>query len=334
MQRIKSLLIASFLVCFCFTGQSNAQVALKKIGQSTMNFLKVGVSPTAAGMGNAFTTIGGGAVSMFYNPSGLADHSGYSVFLSNTQWIADISYNAGALSRSFGSIGVFGISFLMVDYGDIQGTRLLSKADPKGYEEIEIGSVGAYAFGVGYARQVSHQFSMGGQVQFVGQNLGETELATGKTENAVFKTVLNFGMKFFPGYKSFRFAMAIRNFSSSAEYEEVSAPLPLIFTVGVGIDILDIIAPGHSANNSFLASAEFLHPNNFTERVNIGGEYKFAGLIAVRGGYQFNHDLAGLSLGFGITSPSIAGAKVELNYSYSDHDVFNGVNRFSLDFKF
>jgi hypothetical protein len=216
-----------------------------------------------------------------------------------------------------------------VDYGDIKGARLLSQADPQGYEELGNIDVSAYAIGVAYARQITNKFSIGGQIQVVSQHLGETELQTGMVQNRVTKPTLNFGVKFYPGFKSFRFGMAIRNFSTGATYEEISAQLPLIFKFGAGMDMLDLFAPGHSSKTSFLVSTEFLHPNNFTERVNIGGEFRLAGLLAIRSGYEFNRDLAGLNAGFGIT-PEIGGNQFELNYSYSAIDVFDGVNRFSL----
>ena len=91
---------------------------------------------------------------------------------------------------------------------------------------------GAYAFGLAYARQISNLFSIGGMVQYVGQNLGETELATSTVENSMKKVTANFGVKYLTDFKKFRFAMSIRNFSTAAKYEEVNAQLPLVFMIG------------------------------------------------------------------------------------------------------
>ncbi|HKJ70087.1 MAG TPA: PorV/PorQ family protein [bacterium] len=321
-----TLIMALAVVCSWNTGK--AQVGLEKVGQSTMNFLKVGVSPTAASLGNAFTTIGTGAESVFYNPSGIAQVSNISAFLSNTMWIADINYTAAAVAKRFGTIGSFGLNVLSVDYGDITQTQLLSAADPQGYREVGPMDIGAFGVGLSYARQISNQFSMGGQIQYVGQTLGTTGFDTGEQKNQMRKLTLNFGMKFNTGYKGFQFAMAVRNFSSAAQYEEVSAQLPLVFMSGVAIDLLDVMMPGHSENTSLMVASEFLHPNNFTERVNFGAEYQL-GIISVRGGYEHNRDLGGLSAGFGLT-PEIGNAIFGINYSYSAMAVFDGVNRFSL----
>jgi len=320
------IFILVLLITISNTGK--AQVGLEKVGQSTMNFLKVGVSPTAAALGNAYTTLGSGAESMFYNPSGIAQVSNMSGFLSSTMWIADIRYTAAGVAKRFGNIGSFGVSVLNVDYGDMTQTQLLSAADPQGYRTVGPMDIGAYGIGLSYARQISNQFSMGGQVQYVGQTLGTTEFDTGEQKNQMRKLTLNFGMKFDTGYKGFQFAMAIRNFSSAAQYEEVSAQLPLVFMSGVAIDLLDVVVPGHSENTSLMIASEFLHPNNFTERMNFGAEYQL-GIISVRGGYEYNRDLGGFSAGFGL-APEIGNGTFGINYSYSAMEVFDGVNRFSL----
>ncbi|NTV11197.1 MAG: hypothetical protein HGA47_10540 [Zoogloea sp.] len=55
--------------------------------------------------------------------AGLAFTAGTNVFLSQTQWIADINVNAGAASYEAGGWGIFSLSFATVDYGTINGTR-------------------------------------------------------------------------------------------------------------------------------------------------------------------------------------------------------------------
>jgi hypothetical protein len=309
-------------------------VGMKKVGQSTMNFLQVSVIPGASAMGEAYTAIGTGCESIFFNPAGLPEmDSRFAAVITNTQWVAKIKYMAGALAWNLDNIGTVGLSFVTVDYGDIIWTSLAeSPADVKGY--IEHGNiksnVGAYAFGVSYGRRITNMFSIGGNVRYVGQQLGESYLETGKKKNSESQVSFDMGVKFYPGLESFRFAMSIRNFGPNIKYEEITAQLPLTFAVGVAMDVMDLIVPAHSQDNSLLVSAEFIHPNNYTERVNVGLEYKFMKMFALRGGYQSNTDLAGFSCGIGITPPSIGGAKLEIGYSYSVLDIFDGINRFSL----
>jgi hypothetical protein len=318
------------ILILCLSEASVSQVNLKKLGQNTMGFLEVPVSPKAAAMGNAYTAVSNDAVSVFYNPAGLANiQSGFNAFISYTKWIADINYSAAAIAKSFGNMGTFALSALIVDYGEIQGARLLSQADPQGYELTENVDVSSFAFGLGYGKQISDKFSIGGLIQIAGQKLGNSELVQGTVDNNVSTWILNFGIKYYPITDSdFRFAMAIRNFSQNIKYEEVSAQLPMSFMFGVAWDVMELFSTGNR-NHAFLLSTEFLHPNDYTERINLGGEYNLAGLIAIRGGYEFNRDVASWSTGIGLT-PSVGNKKLEVNYSYSNFDVFDGVNRFSL----
>jgi hypothetical protein len=308
-------------------------VGMNKLGQSTMNFLQISVIPGASAMGEAYTAIGTGCESIFFNPAGLPEmDSRFAALVTNTQWVADINYMAGALAWNLSNIGTFGLSFVTVNYGDIIWTGLAeSPSDVKGYREYgTIGNVGAYAFGVSYGRRITNMFSIGGNVRYVGQQLGESYLETGRKKNSENQVSFDMGVKFYPGIESFRFAMSIRNFGPSIKYEEITAQLPLTFGVGVAMDMMDLIVPAHSQDNSLLVSAEFVHPNNYTERINVGLEYKFMKILALRGGYQSNTDLAGFSGGIGITPPSIGGAKLEIGYSYSVLDIFDGINRFSF----
>ena len=325
---------AVVLACvFGTAGEGRAQVNLKKVGQSTMNFLNVSVSPRAAALGNAYTVLSSDASAMFYNPSGLAGvSSGFNIFLSRTQWIADINYTAGVVARSFGNVGTFAVSALAVDYGDIPRTVLLAQNDPQGYRVEGDLNVGAFALGLGYARRISTQFQMGAEIQYAGQTLGESELEGGRTTNRARLLTGNFGIQFAPGWNDFRFGMSVRNFSSQVRYEEVGAVLPFIFVAGVGIDLLEVAMPGGGERSSFLLAAEFVHPNNNTERVNVGGELALLDrLVSLRAGYQFNRDLQGFGAGFGL-APDFGDLGVQIDYSYNAMDVFAGVHRFAFGF--
>ncbi len=311
------------------------QVGLNKLAQSTMNFQLVSISPKASAMGDAYYAVGTGAESIFYNPAGIAemDHT-FNVVVDYTQWIADINYIGGAAAWNLGNAGVVGVSLMSVNYGTIYGTSL----DPNpggalGYiDNGTLSNVNAYSFGISYAKAISTQFSIGGNVRIAGQNLGSNTFVDGTTvKNDASKLVFDAGVKYYTGYKNFRFGMAIRNFSSNIVREAIYEQLPLTFTVGAAIDLLDYINPMHSQDDSFTFAVDFLHSNNYSERFNIGAEYKFMGMVALRAGYQTNRDVASWSAGIGLNK-TIAGNNIEVNYSFSKMDVFKNVNRLSVGF--
>jgi len=89
------------------------------------------------------------------------------------------------------------------------------------------------------------------------------------------------------------------------------------------------MTPEHSAGTALTIAADYLHSNNYSERLNFGVEYLFMGSVAVRAGYQTNRDIASWSAGFGVVIP-LEDDRVQVNYSYSRFRYFDGVNRVSL----
>ena len=334
-QKIRFILITILV----FPSQNFSQVDLNKTAQSTMNFLLVGTSSRASALGEAFNAIGSGSESMFYNPSGLTDiNKNFDISLNYTSWIADIKYLSGGAAWNLGNYGVVGFNILTVDYGDIYGTSLLSPEEanlyPSGFKDNGIlNNVGAYSFGLAYAKAISEAFSVGGNVKLVGQNLGESNFGTSSQKNNALKLAVDAGVKYKTEFNGFTFGMSIRNFSTNIKREEIEEQLPLLFSLGAAINLMETVDKGLAENNSILLAVDFLHPNNYSERVNLGLEYQYLQMISVRFGYQTNRDLASWSGGLGFNT-SISDYDIGISYSYSKFDFFDSVSRISLNFIF
>ncbi|RPH29199.1 PorV/PorQ family protein, partial [bacterium] len=312
-------------VCL-FMPVAGAQVNLDKAGQSTMNFQLVSVSARASALGEAFYAVCNGAGALFFNPAGMAEMKNTrDLDLMYTGWIADISYAGGAFAWSLGDVGTIGLSALVVDYGTIHETRLLSASSQTqdvAYEDVgELPNVGAYSFGLSYARALSREFSIGGTVRYTGQNLGRSLLATGMKGNSASVLVFDVGVKYYTGFRSFRFGMAFRNFGTQVKREQIEEQLPLTFTLGAAMDMFDLVDPGHSQETSMTLGVDFLHSNNYSERVNMGVEYITMGMFALRGGYQTNRDIGSWSAGVGFFT-SVEDYDLRFDYSYSQMKYF------------
>jgi hypothetical protein len=316
-------------------GQNSANVKLT--GQSSMTFLQVGVSPKAAALGDAYTAMSQGVESVFFNPAGLTEmNTTYQAFVSSTQWFADIKYLAGAVAYNSGDYGAFALSFIVVDYGTIKGTSLVpSTSTDKNYTLTgDVKNVGAYSFGLTYVKAVSTKFAIGGTVKYVGQQLGQLTDANGNTsDNNANKWAFDMGVKYFPGIESLRLGMSIRNFSTFVQYQSFESPLPLAFSVGLGMNLMDLINKDISKDHALVLSSEFVHPNDYTDRVNTGLEYTFMNMVSIRGGYETNHDILSWSGGIGLGT-TLAGTRIDVDYSYSHTEYFDGVNRFALNVGF
>lgn len=340
----KFILIRFFISLLMVTMVTTAiaqddEISTDKRAQTGMKFLSVSLDARAAGMGDAVTASDQASpMGMFYNPATMANQQGnFSAALGKTQWIVDIDYDYAALSfrPGQGNYGVFGVQILSVNYGDIIET--VRSSNESGYEDIGTYSPNAMLFGLGYAKALTSQFSVGGNVKYVREDLGSSAVSfeSGsylREENATSTLAYDFGVLYRTGFRSLTFAMTARNFSDDETYQEESFELPLTFRIGVSMDLVDLTSMD-SELHSFVFSVDTERPRDFDEQIKVGGEYTFRNVLALRAGYISPTDEQGVSLGAGLRT-DLGNVGFQLDYSYSDFGIFDSVNRFSAQFSF
>ncbi|MBW6458471.1 MAG: PorV/PorQ family protein [FCB group bacterium] len=335
---MKNKKLALILVLIAGVGSLFAE-EYKKIAQTGFQFLSVRSDARANGMAGALNAVECGSAAIFYNPATMA-YMPKTVDLtaSYNMWIAGIKHNSfsGAYSLSNGRYGTVAFSVASVNYGEIEGTEFWG--NDQGYIETGLIYPTAMQAGVGYAIALSTKFSIGGQVRWAGQNLGKSNVMIedrqeGTTSVETRQHVANalafdFGTYFKTGWKSFVFGMSVRNFSGEVTYEEESFQLPLTFTMGVAMNLLDFLkepVQGHS----LLLSIDASHPRSYPEYIDVGLEYTMMDAFFVRLGYMGNRDERGLTFGAGV---EVAGIMVD--YSYTPFGIFNNSQCFTLRYAF
>lgn len=333
---MKRFFLFSVLVVLASSCLYSDGLAQKKLAQTGFQFLSVGTDARATGMGEAYTTVEGSSAALFYNPAGMA-RLGKFVDLSATQmdWIADIKYVAGSIGlRPFnGRYGMIGVSFMSIDYGDLEGT--IVSDNEQGF--LDTGKFGpsSYCIGLGYANDLTDRFAVGGQVKYAYQDLGSATIPLNNeppyvTEDKDYTQgvmAFDFGTLYKTGFKSLAFGMSVRNFSREVKYEREGFQLPLTFKVGFSMDVLDMV-PGIGKDHDLLLSLDAAHPRDFPEYLNIGAEYKLRKLLALRAGYVTAQDDYGFTAGFGVDT----NAGIIIDYSYMPFEVFNNIHRFTMRF--
>lgn len=335
---VGGLLLSAFSVAFGqATGQD--QPLTEKRAQTGMKFLSVSLDARASAMAEAQTAENQSyATAMFYNPATMGWlKSNADVVIGRTSWIVDINYNYGALALrpAEGKYGVFGLSFVTVDYGNIEET--VRADNDAGYEEVGTFSPSAVAVGLGYAYGVSDRFSFGANLKYVREELGNAAVRreAGTLERKDYSAnavAVDFGILYRTGFKSLNFGMTARNFAKDLIYSEERFELPLTFRIGVSMNMVDFTNLNKDTH-ALMVSLDTERPRDFDERVKIGAEYILSNLISVRGGYSFPTDEQGLSLGGGLQTKMGKGG-LKLDYSYTDFGVFDNVNRFTFSFSF
>jgi hypothetical protein len=302
----------------------------EKLAQSGMEFLNVKADAKAGAMAGAVTSLDMGSGSLFFNPAGIAGLSRpVDVSFSLNQWIADIRHMGitAAVSPMKGRFGVVGVSLQSVDYGDLQWT-MVDLGQDKGYRDMGKFSPSAFALGVGYAKALTDRFSVGGQVHWIRQQLGENMLPAGEDslvtkKNEVTPVSFDFGTLFKTGFKSLAFGMSIRNFSKEIKFSHEGFQLPLTFTMGVSADVLDWIGRG-SFDQSLVVSFDAVHYRSRPEQVMAGVNYTLFKKVSLRGGFVSGEEENGFTFGIGLATSGIS-----VDYAYTPFGVFDSVQRFT-----
>ncbi|MEE9432411.1 MAG: PorV/PorQ family protein [Melioribacteraceae bacterium] len=315
-----------------------------KIAQTGFQFLTVGTDARAAALGEAFTTVEGSSNSLFYNPAGMASLKSFAdLSLNRMEWIGDINYLSGTVGFGIedGKYGIVGLSFSHIDYGEFLFTRVAG--NEKGYVDIkEFSKPFSFSVGLGYAKELSNKFSVGGQIKYVKQNLGDSYLPSEILDSLGNKTgkytigdkqnyqlgvlAFDFGTLYKTGYKSLTFGMSVRNFAGEVKYEKEGFQLPLVFKIGISMDLIDFYEE-LKEHHKFMLRIDAAHPRSHPEFISVGGEYIFMDMVALRAGYITGQDLYDFTAGFGIKQFGF-----ELNYAYTPYLEFNDIHRISLGF--
>jgi hypothetical protein len=318
----------------------------QKLAQTGMKFLNVSLDARASSFGDAVTSLETNSSAMFYNPAGMARFEAIAdVSLGHTKFIADINYyNASVAFAPFnGDYGVFGISFVSVDYGDFYGT--IRADNEQGFLDVGTFSPTAIAFGIGYAKALSQKFSVGGNVKYVRQSLGTsvvgdvtlnpitTGYLSGTTQdNKLDVLAFDFGVIYKTGFKSLNIGMSIRNFSREVKYKEEGFQLPLIFQIGTSFNFSDLLDLDKN-EHSILFTADANHPRDYPEQILLGVEYTFMNLISLRGGYSAPNDERDITAGIGLKQ-NIEGLTLGVDYSYTNFGIFDSVHRITINFAY
>lgn len=344
------------ILCLAFATTINA-TDISKVGTSGAQFLKIGVGARAAGMGYAFTAVANDATALYWNPAGIAWFNKSKANVSYADWFADIKYNYVGVAFPFSGNSAIGLQVIGLSMGDMEETTLES---PEGTGRNF--SASDLALGVTYARRMTDKVSLGLTVKMIHQSIWEM------TANAF---AIDAGTTYKPSSRV-TVAMNISNLGTSTRFtggnltqrdplpndtqiitnkslETFYYELPTTFRIAAAYQTVQ------TENFSLLTSVDGVHWNDNYEQLNLGFEFTFLGVFALRGGYNYmpEHNVkwldlereqqqnwttktefdAGLNFGFGLTY-DLGGLKGNFDYSWSQYNLLDNVNRFSLGISF
>ena len=310
MKRLAILVLVVFLMPVTVQAE-----LFEKVGTFGGQFLEIGTSARATGMGSAFTAIADDATAVFWNPAGLVEARGNQFHLSQVEWPADTNLSSAVLSFNPSIMpGTFGLSVRSF-WLDPMLVRTAPLPEGTG-QTFDAGSVG---FGLSYSRFWTDKFSAGFTLSYLHMGLAEESVNTAS---------FDFGIIYRIGIRGLRLGMVIQNLGGKITYDELPAKMPTNFKVGASFNMIE------QGSSRLLAAAEFQHPSDNAERMNVGVEYKMRELLYGRLGYNIGYDTDALAWGFGVVINTGKSSKSIFDYSMVDMRDLGYVHRLSLTFKY
>jgi hypothetical protein len=266
-------------------------------------------------MGSAFVAVANDASAAYWNPAGLARLPDRVLSIDYVDWFADVQLSQ--ISYVFtlpiipGAMAVQARSLSM----DRLPVRTVFRPDGSG-TTYDAGDV---AIGLSYARSLTDKFSTGLSIHYLQSTLASW------TASAI---AFDFGTLYDTGYRSLTIGMSIQSIGSEMTFIEDPVKLPTIFRVGMSMHLL------RSETQRLLATGEFQHPPDNSERANAGMEYAISETLFARGGWYFRYDEERFSLGGGARLPSALGVAAQADYSYTENRNLPPVHRLGLGLHF
>ncbi|MCE1190326.1 MAG: type IX secretion system protein PorQ [Ignavibacteria bacterium] len=290
--------------------------------QNVYEFLRLDVSPRAAGMGGSLTSANDDPDVIFYNPAGLAFQTGTPVSFSFVKHLLDVNVAGLSVMHNYPEIGFIGASIKYVNYGSFEGRNEF------GEEEASFGAADM-AMQLSYANFLDENISYGMGIEFIYssiQNYSSTGLAT------------NFGLNYsIPGQRM-NFGISLLHAGTQlSRYDGVKENLPLDLRIGFSKKLqfmpLKYFIDFQRLNDK--TDAFFDRFKNFT----IGGEFTLGKSFKLRLGLdnQKRTDLkianysglAGFNIGVGFNVK-----QYQVNYAFTSLGQVGALHRIGISTNF
>lgn len=256
----------------------------ERAGLSALSFLKNDVSPRSAAMSGATVSLEGDPYSIWQNVAGMSDNSGNSFALTSMFLGAGINQSFASGIFPFSSnTAALGLSINTLNSGAIEER---TEFQPEGTGRMIY--VNNTAFGLSYSQELSANFSLGGTLRYIYENLADF------TNHAINVDV---GFLYKTDFKDLRFAVLIRNFGGNtsltgqflaSNYNRTpgttleSNTLPNVFSLGLSL------VPWKNERHAILTAFQLNHPNDNAENYRLGVEYNYMQILFIRSGLKIN----------------------------------------------
>ena len=274
-------------------------------GNSSSDFLKLGVEARALGMGSAYAAVSDDVHAVYWNPAGLADCEGKQLSLSHLEYVAEINYeNIEYAQEMFG--GVVGVDFRLLHVED----ERRNKAGDK------IGTFMDYnrSIGLAYGFVFNDNLNIGFGMKFITICLDGTEGSSVGFDGGLLYKISD----------ELKAAAVVQNVGDGLKLGYDKSDLPTNLKVGVS----------YLCTEKMLVAADINSPIYGEKNYSLGCEYSMIEAMKLRTGYKLREEgnelggLDGFSAGLGFSYN-----KYTIDYAYVPFGEFDDTHRVTLSMK-
>ncbi|OGG53143.1 MAG: hypothetical protein A3F84_25280 [Candidatus Handelsmanbacteria bacterium RIFCSPLOWO2_12_FULL_64_10] len=294
-----------------WTGASGI-VGTKKVNLSGLQFLKIGQSARAAGMGDAFTAVADDINAMYYNGAGLSHVKRLAYGVNYTQWLAGTELYSLAVAWNTGSARseVIGLSILTQKTEDMEETTIFMPGGTG--QKIQVSQM---AVGAVYVVKFTDKFSFSSKINYIQQKLYTQTASTFS---------FDIGSYFYTGFRSMRVAMSFKNFGPDKKVKDYAFNMPLYYNMGIAGEVF-----GEKGKPFYVTlDIESAFAIDYEQRYLFGAEAWVKDRLALRAGYKHNFDLEQYTVGVGVKQPFKGNRAVTVDVAYSPLKEKGGVKLF------
>lgn len=336
---------------------------LSKVGTGAANFLKLPIGARGLALGGTGIATMYDASALYWNPAGIGKLDRMTFAYNKADLYAGISHMFTGVIVPIGLNTRLGVSYIGLDSGEMEATTL---DEPQGTGEYF--SVNNMCIGVTVSQILTDRFTLGFTAKWIQE----------KIQRSVANTIaIDIGSTFNTGLLGTRLGMAILNMgpkmhlegpdlafyrqldddpteiysglNPSANLETLEYDLPLMFRMGVAIDLVGGIST-FMANemNRVTAHVDIEDPNDQMARLGVSMEYSWNETAFLRFGYRIRGKLSeqlgarlqgqkreSFALGYGAgVKTTFSGYVLQFDFGQADYGDLGSVTQFFFSLGF
>lgn len=301
----KSIMVATMTVILVLVAISAFAWGTKDVGTASLEFLRIGVGARPSACGESFVAVANDATAIFWNPAGLAQLDSQEVSVMHLEWFGGFKYDALSYVYPTGK-GNFGAGFVYLHNNDIDKT---SAASGGRYTRDGFFTFSDTALAAAYSHKLNDSLLYGINAKFIQEAIDGSQ---------TYSFVTDLGLIYYDHKHKIRLGSSIQNVGLKTN----GALPPIVIRIG--------IACNPFTKNLTLASDIDL-PKAGRPSINLGAEYWFKGILAIRAGYKHKNgntdmdNIVGLTAGMGLRIRNYM-----LDYAFVPYGELGNTHRLSL----